>query len=70
MRRFRLILPLAASGLALAAATAAFARPSHTHAASASHQGIPPMLLLLSAGVMIDPARTDLDGRRGRVAQR
>src|SRR5207302_605362 len=34
MRRYRLILPLAAAALALAAATAAFARPSHSTVAA------------------------------------
>jgi branched-chain amino acid transport system substrate-binding protein len=36
MRRYRLIIPLAAGALALAAATAAFARPSHTTSAAKS----------------------------------
>jgi branched-chain amino acid transport system substrate-binding protein len=36
MRRFRLILPLAAGAIALAAATAAFARPAHTTSAAKS----------------------------------
>jgi branched-chain amino acid transport system substrate-binding protein len=40
MRKYRLILPLTAAALALAAATAAFARPSHTTAAAGKSQAI------------------------------
>ena len=36
MRRYRFMLPLVAGALALAAATAAFARPSHTTSAAKS----------------------------------
>jgi hypothetical protein len=47
----------------------ALARPAH--AASAPHPAPPrPNLGLPSGGVMIDRARADLGGRRGRVAQR
>jgi branched-chain amino acid transport system substrate-binding protein len=38
--RFRLVLPLAAGAIALAAATGAFARPSHSTAASSAEKGI------------------------------
>jgi len=37
MRRFRFIVPVAAGAVALAVATAAFARPDHTRSASRSH---------------------------------